>query len=52
MTVNELILELQELDKNKEIRYDSYEFLGDFIIESIDKKEYQGVSYYCIKGCS
>lgn len=49
MKVSELITMLKELDQDREIRYDSYEFLGDFEMDGIREDEYKGVKYYCIE---
>ncbi len=48
LKVRELILKLEKLDQEQEIRYESYEFLGDFEIHSVDEREYDGDKYYCI----
>lgn len=49
MKVKELIKLLKDLDQEKEIRYDSYEFSGDFPIEKITAREYNDVEYYNIE---
>ena len=49
MKVRELIEILKELDQEQEIRYSSYEFLGDFKIEGVEETEYEGIKYYNIK---
>lgn len=48
MKVKELIEILEQLDLEQEIRYDSYEFLGDFEIEGVEELEYEGIKYYNI----
>ena len=48
MEVKELIEILKQLDPNQEIRYDSYEYLGDFKIEKVEEMEHDGVKYYNI----
>ncbi len=48
MKVKELIEILEQLDPEQEIRYDSYEFLGDFEIEGVEDLEYKGIKYYNI----
>jgi len=50
MTVDELIKILENLNPDQEIRYDSYEFLGDFPISKVTEEEYEGKKYYCIGG--
>lgn len=50
MKVKELILELEKLDQEQEIRYESYEFLGDYEINSVDEREYEDIKYYCLLG--
>jgi len=47
--VRELIEILKELDQEQEIRYSSYEFLGDFEIEEVEEAEHEGINYYNIK---
>ena len=49
MRVRELIEILKELDQEQEIRYYSYEFLGDFDIEGVEEVEHEGIKYYTIK---
>jgi hypothetical protein len=50
MKVKELIKLLEQLDQEKEIRYDSYEFVGDFSIEEgVLLKNEGGEEYYCIE---
>lgn len=50
MTVRELIKILNELDPEKEIRYYSYEFAGDFPIEEgVSLRNEGGQEYYCIE---
>lgn len=50
MKVKELIKLLEQLDQEKEIRYDSYEFVGDFPIEEgVLLKNEGGEEYYCIE---
>lgn len=49
MKVKELIEILKKLNQEQEIRYDSYEFLGDFEIKEVEEKKYEGVKYYNIK---
>ena len=49
MRVRELIEILKELDQEQEIRYSSYEFLGDFKIEGVEEAEHEGIKYYNIK---
>jgi hypothetical protein len=50
MKVKELIAILETLDAEKEIRYDSYEFTGDFPIEKgVSLKSEGGQEYYCIE---
>lgn len=48
MKVKELILELKKLEQEQEIKYDSYESLGDFEINSVDERECENIKYYCI----
>lgn len=48
MKVKELIEILQQLNPEQEIRYDSYEFTGDFEIEQIEELEYENTKYYNI----
>lgn len=48
MKVKELIEILEQLDPEQEIRYDSYEFLGDFEIEGVEESEHEGIKYYNI----
>lgn len=48
MTVKELIKILEQLDPNQEIRCDSYEFLGDFPIDRVEEREYEGQKYYAL----
>lgn len=49
MKVKELIEILKELDQEQEIRYDSYEFLGDYEIKGVEETEYKGIKYYRIE---
>lgn len=49
MKVKELIEILNKLNPEQEIRYDSYEFIGDYSIEEIKELEYNGIKYYNIK---
>ena len=49
MKVRELIEILKELNQEQEIRYYSYEFLGDFDIEGVEEVEHEGIKYYNIK---
>ena len=49
MKVRELIEILKELNQEQEIRYSSYEFLGDFDIERVEEAEHKGIKYYTIK---
>ena len=49
MKVRELIEILKELNQEQEIRYCSYEFLGDFDIEGVEEVEHEGIKYYNIK---
>ena len=48
MTVKELIEILRPLNQEQEIRYDSYEFTGDYEISGIEDLEYDGKKYYNI----
>jgi len=48
LIVRDLILELQKLNQEQEIRFESYEFGGDFKISKIYVQEYNGQIYYCI----
>lgn len=48
MKVKELIEILEQLNPEQEIRYDSYEFLGDFEIEGVEELEHEGIKYYNI----
>jgi len=48
MTVAELIKILKTLEQEKEIRHYSYEFTGDFPIDSVKKRIDDDVEYYCI----
>ncbi|WP_236915687.1 hypothetical protein [Clostridium sp. Cult2] len=50
MKVKELIKILETLDQDREIKYDSYEFIGDFKIDRVEEKEYDGHKYYNIVG--
>ena len=49
MKVKDLIEILKELNQEQEIRYYSYEFLGDFKIEGVEEAEHEGIKYYTIK---
>lgn len=48
MKVKELIKELLPLDQEQEIRYDSYEFIGDFRIDGIVEIKNENEKYYNI----
>lgn len=50
MKVKELIEILKQLNQEYEIRYDSYEFVGNFKIEEIEtvRDKNSGVEYYNI----
>jgi hypothetical protein len=48
MKVKELIELLKKLNQEYEIRYDSYEFVGDYHIEGINEVEFDGIRYYKI----
>jgi hypothetical protein len=46
MKVKELIELPSSLNQEQEIRYDSYEFIGDYDIEGIEETEQDGTIYY------
>lgn len=50
MKVSELMKILEGLKPDQEIRYESYEFLGDFPITEVIEEKYEDSKYYCIGG--